>query len=380
MRKTLANSLVLIFFIFYNLIGVLSVRAQGNINLGMSVSPQIFELDVWSGEVIEREIILRNQSNVALPISVKITDFTAKEGSGEMVFDEDLQDPAISSRKWFKIKDSDFILGVEKSKRIHFIVEVPENAEPGGHYAAMLFEPRLPSFYFRNEQVKAVPIVGVIFLISVKNLNIDSKISPKLEIVEFSLPRDERLISLENFIRAAYKSLASINPAYAAESFQVNITENPPFSFILKIKNNDIYHIRPSGKVLIYNFWGKKVAEVRIPQKTILPGKTRIFPIKFSSTIPERLKWLPASIIDLLVKNSFLGKYQAKLELDLRDLSGVKVSTLGVSKTLTFFSLPWKFWTTLIFIIGLFIYFLMKYRRRIKSALKVLFFGSFQHK
>ncbi|GAI28116.1 unnamed protein product [marine sediment metagenome] len=108
--------------------------------------------------------------------------------------------------------------------------------------------------------------------------------------VEFSVPKKERLVALENM---ASKLLGSI--ALAAE---FEITKKSPSSFILRIKNNDIYHIKPFGKVLIYNIFGKKVGEAEIPQRTILPGKIRRFPVEFSPSIPNYLKWLPESIAD----------------------------------------------------------------------------------
>ncbi|GAI37810.1 unnamed protein product, partial [marine sediment metagenome] len=117
------------------------------VSLGLSVNPQIFELDVFPGEKHPKRINVGNLSEVAIPITVRVTDFTAAEDSGEMLFDESSQDPSFASRKWFEIENPNFILEPKETKKVHFTIEVPENAEPGGHYAVMLFEPRLPSFY-----------------------------------------------------------------------------------------------------------------------------------------------------------------------------------------------------------------------------------------
>ena len=350
MKKT-GFLLAIISLLSVSIFGI--VKAQEPSSLGLGVSPQVFELDIFPGEKIEKKIDLRNLSEVPMPILVKVTDFTAKEDSGEMEFDESLQDPSIASRKWFEIEKPNFILEPGGKKEVQFSINVPGNAEPGGHYSVMLFEPQLPSFYFKPGQPKTIPVVGVLFLFSVKTFALEPEIGKKLEVVEFSVPKEERLVTLENFI--------SNLTASVAQAATFNIVEKSPSKFILRIKNNDIYHLKPFGKVLIYNIFGKKVGETEVPKMTILPGKTRAFPVDFSPEIPENLKWLPASISNFLVQNFFVGKYQAKLELQP-----------SIPAILTFISLPWKFWLSFILIFGLTIFILIKYRKRIILAIKTL--------
>jgi len=153
---------------------------------------------------------------------------------------------------------------------------------------------------------------------------------------------------------------------------EVTITKKSPSNFILRIQNNDIYHIKPLGKVLIFNIFGKKVGEAEVPKTTILPGKIRQFPVEFLPETPKYLKWLPESISDFLAKNFFFGKYQAKVILATRDKKQATEDDLLPLASLTFFSFPWQFWLPIIFIIGILIFFLVKYRRRIKLAVRIL--------
>jgi len=356
----------LILFIF--ILGLLfPFRANAqDISPSLSVSPHTFELDVLPGEIRTEKIKIGNKSEVAIPITVKLVDFSAAEDSGEMLFDEALQDPSIASRKWFEIENPNFILDVGETKEVQFLINVPEDAEPGGHYSVMLFEPQLPSFYFKEGQARAIPVIGVLFLFSVKTFVLEPEVQQKLEIVEFSPSKEERLIALENLISGLVGSIAQA-------AAPVIITEKSPSNFILRIKNNDIYHIKPFGKVLIYNTFGKKVGETEVSQRTILPGKTRQFPVEFSPEVPEKLKWLPASISNFLVQNFFIGRYQAELELEAKSPLTAEILRPDAPIVLTFFSLPWKFWLSFIFIFGLLIFLTIKYRKRIKTALKILF-------
>ena len=362
--------LLIFTFILFGLFFGLPAQA---LKLGLSVSPQIFEMDVFPGETISQKITIGNLSEVSLPIIVRVVDFTAEEDSGEMIFDEASQDPSVASRKWFEIENPNLILEPGERRKVLFSINVPENAEPRGYYSVMIFEPRLPSFYFEETgeatgevipvQPRAIPVVGVLFLTSIKTLALEPEIEQKLEVVEFSLPKEERLVTLENFVS---KLIGNV-----AQAAQITITKKSPKNFVLRIKNNDIYHIKPSGKVLIYNWFGKKVGESKIPQRTILPGKTRSFPVEFSPEIPERLKWLPASISNFLVQNFFFGKYQAALQLCETDAE----QDAKLRESLVFWALPWKFWISFLLIFGMLIFSVIKYKKRIKLALKTLIYA-----
>lgn len=336
------------------LIPLKEVGAQEPVSFGLLVNPQIFELDVFPGEKHTKRINVGNLSEVAMPITVRVTDFTGAEDSGEMLFDESSQDPSFASRFWFEIENPNFILESKGKKEVQFSINIPENAEPGGHYSVMLFEPQLPSFYFKEGQPRAIPVIGVLFLLSVKTFALEPEVQQKLEIVEFSLPKEGRIAALENFLSSLTGSVAR------AAVIDINILESSPSKFILRIKNNDIYHHKPGGKLLIYNTFGKKVGESEIQKTTILPGKIRRFPVEFSSEIPEKLKWLPTSIFNFLVQNTSFGKYKAVMTLEI---PGQKLET-----ETQFWALPWKIVLPLLFLIIT----LILTRRRIIAATKAL--------
>jgi len=374
-RRNFWFSVALVFC--FSVILLMPARAQDMVPK-IGVAPHTFELGVLKGQVFEGKIKIFNQSDFPIPMTTRITDFTAAEDSGQMLFDESSQDPSFASRFWFRIENPDFILDPGEVEEVRFKIQVPDNAEPGGHYAVVIFEPRFPSFYFKEKAlVKNIPEIGVLFLTSVQKFTLEPEEEQKLEVVEFSLPKEKRLVRLENFFgtvsRFVSRGLAMINPVYAAQPFGIEITKEAPSSFVLRIKNNDIYHLKPFGKISIYNFFGRRVGEIKVPQKTILPGRIRIFPVEFEPEIPEKLKWLPAFLGDFLVQNFFVGKYQAKLELQAKSPVAPEILDLGILTTLSFFSLPWKFWLGVTLILGLSIFYIWRYRDRIKSAIQILF-------
>ena len=373
-QKVIMKNLFLKFslFIFVFLFILIGAAKAKDISPRLSVSPHTFDLGVLPGEVITEKIKIINKSDIALPILVRTTDFTARDEIGGMSFDTLSQDISFASRKWIDIENPNFILEPDEARYVNFTISVPGNAEPGGHYAVMLFEPKMPSFYFKEAQSRAIPVIGVLFLFSVQTFTLEPEEHQKLEVVEFSVPKEERLIALENLVSAAIAGVAQA----AAE---VTITKKSPQNFTLRIKNNDIYHIKPFGKVLIYNIFGKKVGEAEVSQKTILPGKIRQFPIEFSPATPKYLNWMPASISNFLAQNFFFGRYQARLSLQTRSPLTSEVLQPNISFVLTFFSLPWQFWLgtilTLILILFLLIKYRVKYKERILLSLKVLIRG-----
>ncbi len=341
------------------------VCAEQSVSPKLGVSPHTFEMHVFPGETRADSIKITNNSEVPLPVEVRIVDFTASDEIGGMAFDESDQDISISSRKWFSIEKPNLILEAGETEKIPFTISVPEEAEPGGHYSVVLFEPRMPSYYFAEGHPKVVPVIGVLFLLSVKTLSLEPEASQKLEVIEFSVPEEERLLVLEN---TASKLLGSI--VHAAT--EIEIVEKSPSSFILRIKNNDIYHIKPFGRVLIYNVFGKKIGEAEVAQTTILPGKIRQFPVEFSSEASRRLSWLPASLSEFLSRNLFIGRYKAILDLKAKSPVQAGLLELNIPTTLTFFSFPWKFWLVFIITFALLLFFVLKGRKRMILSLKTL--------
>jgi hypothetical protein len=338
------------------------LHAQNTTSLGLSTAPQVFELEVFPGQIIENKITLGNLSGVPIPILVETTDFTANDNSGEMEFDESSNDPIIASRKWFTIENQNFILEAGEKTIVNFKISVPKDAEPGGHYSVMLFEPQLPSYYFQAGQPKSIPVIGVLFMISVKNMSLEpEEIKNPIEITGFEIPEKEKMKNLE-------KALASVfnisSDAFAAD---INISEKTPSSFYLTIKNNDIFHHKLQGKISIYNFWGEKVGEGEISKITVLPGKTRGFSVDILPQASKIISWLPASISDFLAQNAAFGKYKAVLEL------GEEKNAIELNKNFSFWSFSWKFWLTATSMIFLFIFCVIRFWDRIKLSFAVLF-------
>lgn len=345
-------SLTLLFAVF-----IVETNGQQSLSPKIAVAPHTFELDVFPGETRQEKIKVLNQSEAAIPISTRIIDFTAEEDSGRMVFDESAADLAVAARKWIAIENPDFILDPGETERVKLSIKIPEEAEPGGHYAIALFEATLPPFYFKEGQTRAIPSLGVLFLFSVKTFSLEPvPQGQKIEIVQFGIPRNQRMEKLERIMAAGLEIIPGVRAA------EINIVEKVPSSFLLRVKNNDIFHHKLEGKLVVFDVFGKETGEAVIKKTTILPGKTREIPVEFKPEISRYGKWLPALASSFLVQNVPFGAYRVSLEL------AEEREDLTVDKALDFWAFPWKIILAPILLLGL----LVVMRKRIKTALKIL--------
>jgi hypothetical protein len=389
--KTSVLSLLILFLILPSL-----VRAQNEIKL--SISPEMFELKVKRGEELLKKIKILNQSGVPVPIEATVTNFGAQEETGTITFYEEptpkespeigslateeddisfnpKESPEIGSlateeddisfnpRKWIEIENPNFILDSKEIEEVKLKISIPENAEPGGHYAVILFEPKLPSYYFEpGAALKTIPKIGVLILFSVEVEGVKRAEKP-LMISEFIIPEKFRLQKLENFLANVF---GLFQKAQAENRELFSIVEKSELPFNLGIKNEDIFHIKPEGKLTILNSKGKTVGETEIQKTTVLPGKTRKFPVEFKPNLPEKLiRYLPAWFSSFISQNLLFGKYKALLSL--------KVEQSIINKEIEFWVFPWKVVLILAIFTLFFLLIVIIYRKRIKSAFLVLF-------
>jgi GxxExxY protein len=370
LTNTKSNFLVLFSILLVFVSGLFSglcIAQQQEIKL--LISPEMFEWQVKRGEKFSEKMIIYNRSEVPVPIEATVTNFGAQEESGTITFFEEPakrvgeeDDISFNPRKWIKIENPNFILDPKEMAEVKLRVEIPENAEPGGHYAVVLFEPKLPSFYFEKEAVRAIPKIGVLVLFSVEVEGV-KKVEKPLIISEFIIPEKFRLQKLEDLL-ANISGL--FQKAQAENRALFSIVEKSELPFSLGIKNEDIFHIKPEGKLSIINSWGKIVGETEIKKTTVLPGKTRKFPVEFKPNLPKNLvKYLPAWVSSFISQNLLFGKYKALLSLKIEDDI--------VNKEIEFWIFPWKVVLPFSFFTLLILFLIIKYRKRIKSAFLVLF-------
>jgi hypothetical protein len=300
-----------IFFIFYFLSFICLVPVFAIDNAGLSISPPTFELSANPGGVLENSIKVENISAETLKIIVDRRNFTAIGEEGAVGLTE--EENSFSLASWITVSPSELEIPPKSARVFNFKINVPINAEPGGHFGSIVFRIGR-SGSLSQTGASLTQELGALVLLRIAG---DSK----------------EEATLQSFIS------------------QKKFFEYGPVEFEMKTKNNGNVHLKPKGTITISNSFGKKVGVIDIDPKNVLPGAVRK-----NSAIWE--------------KKLLFGKYTAVLSLVYGGGQGKMITA-----TTTFIGFPYRVGGVVFVILIVLFFFLRKGRKRIKLALRILFSG-----
>lgn len=278
---------------------------------GLSLSPPTFELSANPGDTLENAIKVENLTNAPLKLVVDRRNFTAIGEEGSVGLTE--EQTSFSLASWIAVIPAEVEMPPKSTQIFTFKISVPSNAEPGGHFGSIVF--RTGSTTPTQSGAALVQELGSLVLLRVAGKTAEAA-------------------SLESFSPKKY------------------FWEYGPIEFDLRIKNEGNVHVKPQGTIIITNFLGKKIGSgvVELEPKNVLPGSVR----------KNSVVW---------GKKLLFGKYTAVASL----VYGTQGEILTASTT--FFAFPYKI-GGIIFAVLLVIFLLMvKARRRLKVALRILLKG-----
>jgi hypothetical protein len=260
---------------------VFAQQSSNTSGVGTEVSSPIYEFSLKPGQVQQDIIKVKNVGSSVTTYYPQVLDFTSNDRDGAPVFvKEGEKSPTYSLSEWVSISTEPVTIEPNKSQAFNFNITVPENAEPGGHYAGILFSTQAPTSEDTNIGIASK--VGSLILVSVAG-----DIKEQASIQEFKTDK----------------------PQY--EEAKVN--------FSTTIKNTGNVHVQPKGVITVKNLIGGQVAAIDVNQLSanVLPGSSRIFE---SSWEDPGFK---------------LGLYKATLTLTYGDPSQT------ISSSTSFWIIPW---------------------------------------
>lgn len=223
----------------------------------ISVVPPKFELFANPGDIITEKIRVKNNSSTVETYAVIIEDFSSTGESGQVVLEEEGADAQYSLTEWIETSSTDIVLQPGEEQAFTFNINVPKDAEPGGHYASILFQSVNDPSIAQNTSATAVSQrIGNLVL-----LRVSGNIEENAAIETFEAPAR---------------------------------SQSGPVDFTLRVKNDGNVHIRPKGTIIITNLFGQKVDEIPLEGANVLPGATRLMTTTWD-------------------KNNILGSYTATL-------------------------------------------------------------------
>lgn len=282
MQKNKTTNLTLplmLLFVFSSLITAKNILAQAA--MGVSAIPPRLEITVKPGEIITKEIKVRNESQTERFLTADVRDFIVTNNNGTPVQIDSTKetDNRWAASGWMQVSPSQFKLKGGETKSLIVTIMVPSDAIPGGHYAMILHSPQVEGI-LDDSGASIKTNVGTLVYVTVPgNIKQDAKIT------EF------------------------VGPTFA---------EYGPVDFKSVIENLSDIHITPSGAVTVTNMLGGKTAQLALDETNIFPYTSRTFQNQLNK------KWL-------------FGRYKAQLSAAYGTAGSV------VTATIFFWVIPWKF-------------------------------------
>lgn len=269
----------------------------------VGVSPAIIESILLPNSSKRSTVYVYNLSENPLPIKSTVQKMIPQEEIN------DNQENIFSSESWINIEPKEFILKPQERKEIKINIKIPKNAEPGGHYATILFEPLIP----QTSSTKSVGIatkVGILAFLVVKG-----DIVENCEIISFN-----------------------------TKKFWLSI----PINLEITLKNTGNIHLLPRGKIVIRNLRKKIITVLPLNNNMVLPQTSK----------PINIEW---------TKNNIFGRYTAELELNY----GSENQSLK-SNSIVFWFMPINY-TLLFILLTLIVIYLTINKKKLKLVIKILF-------
>ncbi len=301
---------VLIFFVVPPII----TRAEDAVSI--TVTPPLIQLGIGPGETWTSALKVTNTNKSDLTVYASLMDFVSADEDGHPRFSPAGDGGDLAS--WIEVATSAVVIFPETSREIPFVVHVPPNAPPGGHYAAILVGTR-PSLD-GGDSVGGGSLVKVSGLVSsLLFVKVQGAIVERGGIREFSTDRERY--------------------------------DGPPVNFTLRFENSGNVHLQPQGEIAVTDMWGRERGRIFVNEKTnfgnVLPGSTRRF----------LLPWEAPSGI------SGIGRYTATVTLTYG-----REARQNTNQTIVFWIVPLKetigSFLGLILGIGLLLFALRRYLRR----------------
>lgn len=276
-------------FLAFAVAGLVSAQTTGTTTF--SLTPALQELKVDPGHTGQFTITLVNRSQDAVPFQVYTRNFLADGIDGKITFGDD-DSSSYAAGDWLVPSTDSILLEPGGQQDVEVAVSVPANAEPGGHYASVLFEQILPQTVAgKNSQVQVATRMTALVYFTVSG-----------EIIEAG-----QILGAK-----AGEACSAVVCGLEAPSF----VDHGPVPFTFLFNNTGNIHVRPRGTITITQF-GREVAKLPVEDRAVLPNSQR----KFTTTWDRSL---------------LIGPYDAKLDL----VYGSK--NYQLSATAKFWAFPWQ--------------------------------------
>jgi len=286
--------------------------------LSISLATPLFQLGLARGERWRSAIRMVNANPYPITIYASVSSFSQEGENGQPRFSF-LDLTAISTTTndlsgWITVPRGPILIPADSTGEIPVSINIPDDASPGGHYAAVLVGTQPPDL--KGESGVAIgSVLSALFLVRVPG-----------EVIEAGDIRD----------------------FYATRQF----LDRPEVTLELRFENTGNVHIIPQGEIVIRNLWGKERGKIQINDTpnsgNVLPNSVRKFVFAWKGEA-HTLEFGPYTAVVTLAYGTEVRKH--------------------LTRETTFWIVPWKpilaTLLTLVLSLWVIVYAIRRYVRRV---------------
>lgn len=282
-------------------VAVAALVATKTVDALTLIPPNFEYTEVQPGETITTKVTIFNESTDVLRTFASTANFGPLDETGTP--DIDLTSTTEGLASWIKIEKGPYQVDAGKRLEIPVTMQIPVDADPGGHYAAILFSPEDAAVNGQGSQVAITQKIGSLVLIRVAGT-----VNESGSILEFDTASGKR-----SFNRL-------------------------PVDFILRFQNSGNVHLRPAGNMTVRNMLGGTSIIVPINSNlaAALPSSVRRFDTRWEKSANNE-KGNFFSEFGNEWKNFAFGPYTANVVLTYG-----QANDKTVNATVSFWVMPWR--------------------------------------
>ncbi len=219
-------------------------------SMSVSITPPLVQLSIGPGESWTSTLKVINSNPYDATFYADVVDFAASGEQGQGTFIPLVGGTSTgplpySLASWITLPASSLTLKAGESGSLQYTVHVPSDAEPGGHYAAILVGTEEGGMHLDGPTMRVSSYVSSLFFVKIRGETVEQG-----RIREFRTARE--------------------------------VSGDASADLILRFENTGNTHLQPRGDITIYNMWGKERGQLFVNADSgnfgnVLPHSTRRF-------------------------------------------------------------------------------------------------------
>lgn len=296
------------------------------VSRAVTLIPPLMDKEVIDpGQSAEMSFQIRNDFNYPQTYYFNAANMNLYGEEGGANFDEQIAGTE-DLASWIEFENNQLGMKPGELKDFDFKINVPDYAEPGGHYAAIFVSTKPGEVDQSGVGIRAK--TGVLLFVTVSG-----DIIEELSVEEFSLEK--------------------------------KFYTRPPVDFVLRLKNTGTVHHVPNGNIVLKSMLGREKALVDANPKRsyILPDSIRKYHPTWRSDLPTEKQGFFKELM-LEIRNFSFGRYSANLEINYGSEGGT------IEDEVSFWVMPWRLMLLVLIILILIVLYLKGYRKNVEKKKK----------